>query len=153
MEGYDRALKRITKRLGRSRGRIARRNAHRELDMFLRIVRRELRRKFPAIGKDGKAITEQTLPVGQRRCPADGAYVRTASDFAAHVVRLHGGKCWCGFQPQRRISGEFKLPPGSQTEFLPVKIVSSLRAHFNRFKEQLSAHVSIGALGAEQEGD
>lgn len=157
MDHYDRALKRITKRLGRSRGRVARRNAHRELDMFLRIVRRELRRKFPAIGKDGAPITEQTLPVGQRRCPADGAYVRTASDFAAHVFKHHRGRCWCGFVPKRTLSkvvnhdGTTELTKVLTTS--PTRILSGLRAHFNRFREQLSAHISIGALGTEQEGD
>ncbi len=152
---YAAQLKRIIRQLERSPGRrIARRNALRDLDTFLRGVRRDLRKQYPSIGKDGQEIRRELLPKGERRCPADGTYVATAGEFAAHVVEKHHGKCWCGFEPQ--VLRRRTLHGVGATKLLlsdKRKAASGLRGHFNRVKDQLTAHVTVGAVGGMNDGE
>lgn len=146
---FEVKLRQAVRRLARSSGRrVARRNARREMDTLLKRMRAVFMNEFPSIGKDGAEIRREQLPKGVRRCPADGAYVPTAGELAAHVVMKHGGKCWCGFTPKWVVT----QVSWQQSPRLKARAVSSLRAHFNRFKDQLSAHVTLGALG-DNKGD
>lgn len=153
---YAVELRRIVKRLDSSSGRrVARRNALRDLDTILKRIRREARKDFPSIDKNGKEIRPEEIPVGQRKCPADGAYVRTPGEFAAHVVAHHGGKCWCGFVVKIRVREVLVAADGSpaglhHTEMRPSSnpknMTRGLAAHFRNVKDQLRAHVTLGAM-------
>jgi len=160
---YNIELNRIAKRLAESDGRrIARRNALRDLDSLLRRMRRELRKKYPSIGKDGKEIVPTVLRRGERKCPLDGDYVPTPGEFAKHVVRKHQGKCWCGFVPSWKeemrtlgTSGDSSLKK-VMVNYDPSrhgtlgktanKAASSLRSHFMRVKDQLTSHLVYGSI-------
>ena len=152
---YKTELRKVVARLERSSGRrIARRNARREMDTLLKRMRAVFMNEYPSIGKDGEEIRREMLPKGVRRCPADGAYVPTAGELAAHVVMKHGAKCWCGFTPDfvKALGVDMAGAMMTKRPQAASRAASSLRAHFNRFKDQLSAHLTIGALG-ENEGD
>lgn len=143
---YATDLQRIIRRLQNSSGRrVARRNALYDLDILLKRVRRELRKEFLAIGKDGKEIRRELLPKGSRRCPADNAYVKTAGEFAAHVLKTHKGICWCGFKP-KCLFQDALVGSGLMRGKFGHKVIASLRAHFERVKHQLKEHVTLGAL-------
>lgn len=151
---YQTDLRRVIRRLAQSAGRrIARRNAHRDLDALLRRIRKDLRKQFPSVGKDGKEIVQVVLPRGERKCPSDGAYVPTPGAFAKHVVTAHDGKCWCGFTPSWLVKG----PDGKRKRHHFVKgvavsplalqkAVNSLRGHFSRVKDQLTSHLVYGSI-------
>jgi len=155
---YVAELNRITRRLKASAGRrVARRNALRDLDTFLRRIRRDLRKQYPSIGKDGKEILPTVLPKGERKCPTDGAYVPTPGAFAKHVVTKHDGKCWCGFMP----SWWESFKHGTMTEkrrekynhllhrtspLRKARAITSLRGHFTRVKDSLTSHLVYGSI-------
>lgn len=154
---YDTFLKNLRKRLAESEGRrIARRNAHRDLDSFLRRVRRELRSEFPPLAKNGAPVKGALeLPRGMRSCPACGDHAPTFRKLARHVLSKHNGKCPCGFVPKA-----IKVLPPTITS-LPTgesnysirsrpfrsKAEAQLAGHLKNVKE-LVAHFTLGAMGA-----
>jgi len=145
-------LKQIIRRLEKSESRrIARRNALRELDSLLKSLRSELRKKYPSIGKDGKAIVPKKLPKGERKCPTDGAYIPTAADFARHVLKYHEGKCWCGYLPRaRRVKTKEGLTfAGAMSS---KKEIAGLARHFSTYGDQLSSHLMMGAVQTMAKG-
>lgn len=156
---YATDLNRTVRRLEGSAGRrVARRNALRELDTLLKRIRRELRRKYPSVGKDGQEITPVLLKRGERKCPLDGAYVPTPGAFAKHLVEKHDGKCWCGFLPswwesfkhgtmieKRRVKYDPRLH-GEMYSAANKKAIASLRGHFTRVKDNLTSHLVYGAI-------
>jgi len=154
---YVAELNRITRRLEASAGRrVARRNTLRDLDTILRRIRRDLRKRYPSIGKDGKEIVPTVLPKGERKCPIDGAYVPTPGAFAKHVVAKHDGKCWCGFLPSwwdffthGRMTEKRRVKYDIANRTLPKhvrKATASLRGHFTRVKDNLTSHLVYGSI-------
>lgn len=125
-------------RLSKSEGRISRRNALRELDKFLARTRRALRAEYPPIGKDGKLIVSKLLPIGQRRCFGCHAYTPSVGVLARHLVKTHGGKCLCGWEPT------FK-----RSSFTPYRLNSrkaALIAGHLRRAGDLSIHFTLAGL-------
>jgi len=143
-------IDRVVRRLEASSGRrIARRNALRALDALLRRIRRELRKKYPSVGKDGAPIERVKLKRGERRCPHDGAYVPTPGALATHVLKHHDGKCICGFQP--RMSARNHEEVVNESRYLG-RIRTGLTRHFGIHKDNLTSHLVWGAaktLGAK----
>lgn len=161
---YNTELNRIVKRLDASAGRrVARRNAHRDLDTLLRKIRRELREKYPSIAKDGKEIVPVVLNRGERKCPTDGAYVKTPRAFAKHVVAKHGGKCWCGFVPswkekmrvydpatartvEKVVRTNYDLSRHGTISPMAQRASNYLCGHFRRVKDNLTSHLVYGSI-------
>lgn len=149
MTPYGTDLRRIVARLEASEGRrIARRNARRDLETLCRKIRRELFKKFPTIGKDGELVIEAKLPIGQRNCTACGSYCPTAGKLAVHLVRKHGGKCYCGFVPgERRKAKDGTTFKGGLAGDQKGKLIGGLRGHLQRAGD-LRIHATINIMGA-----
>lgn len=156
---YQTELGRIMNRLDESAGRrIARRNALRDLDTLLRRIRKDLRKRYPSISKEGKEIVPTVLPRGERKCPTDGAYVPTPGAFAKHVVTKHDAKCWCGFVPSwsEKVQLSYSSTATKKVRVkydrlrhsvkYHAKAVASLRGHFARVKDNLTSHLVYGSI-------
>jgi hypothetical protein len=137
---HDSELRSIKRRLAQSEGRrIARRNAHQDLDVLLKRIRRELRREFPTISKDGKVRVPVVFPEGQRKCPDCTAYVKDPARLAAHVYSAHKREvCWCGYAPD--------INAAKNPSDIKARIRRLLAAHFSRYADDITGHVVTGNM-------